>query len=60
MRLLLNVLYQLDWRDEIFDVQREYIDLSEKMSVANLLQQVMNLEFKRQKEKLEKKHIMIH
>ncbi|MGK4116780.1 tetratricopeptide repeat-containing diguanylate cyclase [Lysinibacillus capsici] len=55
MRLLLNVLYQLDWRDEIFDVQREYIDLSEKMSVANLLQQVMNLEFKRQKEKLEKK-----
>ena len=30
------------------------------MSVANLLQQVMNLEFKRQKEKLEKKRIMIH
>ncbi|WP_155592869.1 tetratricopeptide repeat-containing diguanylate cyclase [Lysinibacillus cavernae] len=55
MRLLLNVLYQLDWRDKIFDVQREYIDLTEKMSVDNLLQQVMNLEFKRQKEKLEKK-----
>lgn len=55
MRLLLDVLYQLNWRDEIFDVQREYIDLTEKMSVANLLQQVMNLEFKRQKEKLEKK-----
>lgn len=55
MRLLLNVLYQLDWRDEIFELQREYIDLTEKMSVANLLQQVMNLEFKRQKEKLEKK-----
>jgi len=55
MRLLLNVLYQLDWRDEIFDVQREYIDLSEQMSVDNLLQQVMNLDFKRQKEKLERK-----
>lgn len=55
MRLLLNVLYQLNWRDEIFEVQRAYIELSEKMSADNLLQQVMNLEFNRHKEKLEKK-----
>ena len=55
MRLLLNVLYQLNWRDEIFEVQRAYIELSEKMGVDNLLQQVMNLEFNRHKEKLEKK-----
>ncbi|MFJ7667150.1 GGDEF domain-containing protein [Lysinibacillus sp. NPDC097195] len=55
MRMLLNVLYQLDYRDEIFDVQRAYIELTEKMSADNLLQQVMNLEFNRQKEKLEKR-----
>ncbi|KOY81470.1 GGDEF domain-containing protein [Lysinibacillus macroides] len=55
MRLLLDVLYQLNWRDEIFDVQRNYIELTEKMNVDHLLQQVMNLEFKRQKEKLEKR-----
>ncbi|ODV55692.1 tetratricopeptide repeat-containing diguanylate cyclase [Lysinibacillus fusiformis] len=55
MRLLLNVLYQLNWRDEIFDVQKEYIDLSEQMSIDHLLQQVLNLEFKRQKERLERK-----
>ncbi|KOS63537.1 tetratricopeptide repeat-containing diguanylate cyclase [Lysinibacillus sp. FJAT-14222] len=52
MRLLLNVLYELNWRDEIFEVQRVYIELSEKMSADNLLQQVMDLEFNRQKEKL--------
>ncbi|MCS1382400.1 diguanylate cyclase [Lysinibacillus sphaericus] len=55
MRMLLNVLYQLDYRNEIFDVQRAYIELSEKMSADNMLQQVMNLEFNRQKETLEKR-----
>ncbi|MFJ7406560.1 MULTISPECIES: GGDEF domain-containing protein [unclassified Lysinibacillus] len=55
MRMLLNVLYQLDYRNEIFDVQRAYIELTEKMSADNLLQQVMNLDFNRQKEKLEKR-----
>jgi len=58
MRLLLNVLYELDWREEIFEVQRAYIELSEKMSADNLLQHVMNLEFNRQKEKLEKKALL--
>ncbi|MGE6515677.1 tetratricopeptide repeat-containing diguanylate cyclase [Lysinibacillus sphaericus] len=55
MRMLLNVLYELDCRDEIFEVQRAYIELTEKMSADNLLQQVMYLEFNQQKEKLEKK-----
>ncbi|MET4560015.1 diguanylate cyclase (GGDEF)-like protein [Lysinibacillus parviboronicapiens] len=55
MRMLLHVLYELDRRDEIFEVQRAYIDLTEKMSADNLLQQVMYLEFNQQKEKLEKK-----
>ncbi|MGE7091764.1 diguanylate cyclase [Lysinibacillus sp. NPDC048646] len=55
MRMLLNVLYELDRREEIFEVQRDYIELTEKMSADNLLQQVMYIEFNQQKEKLEKK-----
>ncbi|WP_264987844.1 tetratricopeptide repeat-containing diguanylate cyclase [Lysinibacillus piscis] len=55
MRMLLNVLYQLNWRDEIFDVQRAYIELTDQMDANSLLQQVMNLEFNLQKVNLEKK-----